>query len=243
MASMTCGPFMPKTKTAPPPAQTAATPPPPAVAIATAGVRKVSLAGFARESAKPGGKSYPVLPDADGTIAELVASILEKSEQLEALTGSLDLEKAELRSHAAPFYFTHHHGQHTLASSIDCRDPKGRSVLVQMANSYKALSSDAEVVALIGGEHAAAYFRQAFEFKIKGDLIPEAAVEPLLAGLQALFAEHGSSAALTAKEIIKPSKDFHTARHSLLSVAENLELERVCPIIAKVTTKGRGEDK
>jgi len=39
-----------------------------------------------------------------------VKSILDKTEQLDALTTSLDLEKAELRAHAAPFYFTHWHG-------------------------------------------------------------------------------------------------------------------------------------
>jgi len=205
---------MPKAKTPPPviaakPAAAIAAPPKPAAA----GVKKISLAGFAQESAKSGGKAYPVLPDEDGTIAELVASILEKTAQLEALSGSLDLEKAELRAHAAPFYFAHYHGQHTIASSIDCRDPAGRSVLVQLANSYKALASDAEVVALLG-DRAQQYFAQSFEFKIKGDLIPEANVEALLTDLQTLFAEHGASAALTAKEIIKPTKNFHAARHA-----------------------------
>jgi hypothetical protein len=56
-----------------------------------------------------------------------VKSILDKTEQLDALTTSLELEKAELRAHAAPFYFTHWHGQHAIASSVDCRDPQGRS--------------------------------------------------------------------------------------------------------------------
>jgi hypothetical protein len=41
--------------------------------------------------------------------------------------------------------------------------------------------------------------------------------------------------------VVKPTKDFRTARHTLLSVEQNLELERLCPIIAKVTTKGRAE--
>ena len=68
------------------------------------------------------------------------------------------------------------------------------------------------------GEHAARYFKQSFELKIKGDLIPDAAVEPLLAELQELFARHGASAALSAKATIKPTKEFHTARHTLFSV-------------------------
>jgi hypothetical protein len=36
----------------------------------------------------------------------------------------------------------------------------------------------------------AAFFKQSFEFKIKGDLIPEAAAEEIIGELQALFARH-----------------------------------------------------
>lgn len=226
---------MPKAKTAPPPAFKAAPTPAPA-----AGIRKINLGGFAQESAKPGGKAYPVLPDPDGTVAEVVKSILDKTEQLDALTTSLDLEKAELRAHAAPFYFTHWHGQHAIASSVDCRDPQGRSALVQLANSYKAVTDEAAVTEIVGAD-TARYFAQSFEFKIKGDLIPAEAVEELLEELQELFTRHKASAALTAKAVVKPTKDFRTARHTLLSVEQNLELERLCPIIAKVTTKGRAE--
>ena len=63
----------------------------------------------------------------------------------------------------------------------------------------------------LAGEHAARYFKQSFELKIKGDVIPEAAVEPLLAELQELFARHGASAALSAKATIKPTKEFASA--------------------------------
>jgi hypothetical protein len=85
------------------------------------------------------------------------------------------------------------------------------------------------------------FFKQSFELKIKGDAIPDAAVEPLLAELQALFARHGASAALSAKATIKPTKEFHTARHTLFSVEQNFELDKVVPIIGSVKTKlGRG---
>ena len=83
--------------------------------------------------------------------------------------------------------------------------------------------------------------KQSFELKIKGDVIPDAAVEPLLAELQELFARHGASAALSAKATIKPTKEFHAARHTLFSVEQNHELDKVVPISASVKTKlGRG---
>ena len=51
------------------------------------------------------------------------------------------------------------------------------------ANSYRG-TSDEPANTRIEGEHAARYFKQSFELKIK----------PLLAELQELFARHGASA-------------------------------------------------
>ena len=83
--------------------------------------------------------------------------------------------------------------------------------------------------------------KQSFELKIKGDRISEAAVEPLIGELQALFAKHGAGAALTAKAVFKPTKDCHTARHTLYSPEENTEIDKVVPVSASVKTKlGRG---
>ena len=77
--------------------------------------------------------------------------------------------------------------------------------------------------------------------KIKGEAIPEAAVEPLLAELQEMFARHGASSALVAKATIKPTKEFHTARHTLFTPEQNAALDKIMPISASVKTKlGRG---
>lgn len=227
---------MPKPKTAAPPAQVVA-----ATAAPSGGVKKISLAGFAKKSATTG-KVYPVLPDPDGQVSEIVELVLTQADELDALTASLDLHKAELRALASPFFFSSHHGRSEIASSIECRATDGRQVTVQFQNRYKAAPDDAAIVALLGAR-AAQYFRQSFTLKIDGTKIPEAAVEPLLGELQELFARHGAGDALTATQGIAPTKDFHTARHTLLSVEENAALERVCPIITAVKTKGRGEDK
>ena len=204
-------------------------------------LKKVSLAGFATQTpASKSAKAYPLLPDSDGQVAELVTSILDKSAHVEALEGSLELEKAELIAIAKPFYFQHFHGQHAVASSVEARAADGKVVRVGFSNSYRG-TSDEPAITRIAGEQAARYFKQSFELKIKGDLIPDAAVEPLLAELQELFARHGASSALSAKATIKPTKEFHTARHTLFSVAENHELDKVVPISASVKTKlGRG---
>ncbi len=218
-----------------------ATPPAASTAPAPAGLRKVSLAGFAVQSpASKSAKSYPLLPDPDGQVSELVTAILDQSAQLEALEGGLVLAKEELIAIAKPFYFIHHSGQHVLASSVEARASDGRVVRVGFSNSYRGVSDEGALLRL-AGEHTERYFKQSFEIKIKGDAIPEAAVEPLLAELQALFARHGANAALVAKATVKPTKEFHAARHTLFNPAQNAELDKVVPISASVKTKlGRG---
>jgi len=92
----------------------------------------------------------------------------------------------------------------------------------------------------------AAFFKQSFELKIKGNLIPEAAAEEIIGELQALFARQNAEAALSAKAVFKPTKEFHTARHTLYSAEENKEIDKVVPVAASVKTKlgrsGTGEE-
>ncbi len=91
------------------------------------------------------------------------------------------------------------------------------------------------------GDKGAQFFKQSCELKIKGDMIPESAVESIIGDLQDLFARHGVGAALSAKAVFKPTKDFHTARHMLFSAEQNLEIDKVVPVSASVKTKlGRG---
>ena len=66
----------------------------------------------------------------------------------------------------------------------------------------------------------ASLFKRSFDLKIKGDLIPEAAAEEIIGELQALFARHNAGAALGAKAVFKPTKEFHTARHTMYSANE-----------------------
>lgn len=113
-------------------------------------------------------------------------------------------------------------------------------MLVAFQNRYSECADDGPIAELLG-DRAARYFRQKFALKIDGDKIPEASVEPLLAELQEVFARHEAAGALTFKSIIAPTSDFHAARHSQLSVEENLAMEKIVPIVAQVKTKGRAK--
>lgn len=223
----------PKSETAA--ASTAQTP-----AAQPAGLRKFNLAGIAGKPASGKTvKTYPVLPDPDGQVSELVATILERSQQVDALEGALELDKAELIAIAKQFYFAHYSGQMVVASSVEAHSGD-KLVRVGFSNSYRGTTDDAAILR-VTGEKGARFFKQSFELKIKGDLIPEASVEPLIAELQELFARHNAGAALSAKAVFKPTKDFHTARHTLFTPAENQEIDKVVPMSASVKTKlGRG---
>ncbi|MCX6969928.1 MAG: hypothetical protein NTV93_07200 [Verrucomicrobia bacterium] len=74
-----------------------------------------------------------------------------------------------------------------------------------------------------------------------GPLIPEAVADEIIGELQALFARHNVGAALSAKAVFKPTKEFHSARHTLYSAEENMGIDKVVPVAASVKTKlGRG---
>lgn len=213
-------------KTAQPPAATKPT-----------GIKKLNLGAIAQKSEKSG-KSYPVMPDADGEVARLVESILEHSAQLEAIEGSLGVEKSQLATLAKQFYFDTNAGKTAIPSSVAAK-AGDKEVLVTLQNRYKGTNDDQAIARAVGDDAAAQYFRQSFELRVNGDAIPEDAADTLITEMQELFAKHNASAALTAKAIIKPTKEFHTARHTAFDKDTNLELDRLVPIVAMVKTKGR----
>jgi hypothetical protein len=99
-----------------------------------------------------------------------------------------------------------------VASSVEARAGE-QVVRVGFSNSYRGSSDDAPILRIVG-DKGAAFFKQSFELKIKGDMIPESAVESIIRELQDLFARHEARAALSAKAVFKATKDFHTVRHT-----------------------------
>ncbi len=92
------------------------------------------------------------------------------------------------------------------------------------ANPQAGAGADSSILRAVS-EAGARFFKQSFELKIKGNLIPETAVEELIGELHELFARHNAGVALTAKAVFKPNKDFHTARHTLFTPEQNLEID------------------
>lgn len=201
-------------------------------------IKKINLGGIATK--KEGSKtSYPTLPDPCGDVAKLTSDIVNETREIEAINGSLNVKKMELKSIAQRFFFNHHHGKSDIPSSVEATGINGEKVRVEFPSQYSKITDETPIIEVIGADRTAQFFRQRFELKIDGDKIPAAHAGALIDAIQTLFAEYNASEALIANEIIKPTPDFHIARHTALSVDENLAVEMACPIIAKVATKGR----
>lgn len=200
-------------------------------------IKKLNLGGIAAK--KKEAASYPALPVTPESSA-LVSELIAETEELEALKGSVDLKKATIKATAQRFFFAHLHGKHDIPSSVEAtgENPDDK-ILISFANRYSTITDETPIIDLIGPERTAAFFRQAFELKVDGDKIPAAHTESLIEEIQELFAKYEATDALSAKAVIKPTPDFHAARHTALSVEENLTLDTLCPIIAMVKTKGR----
>ena len=226
------------------------------------GLKKVSFGAIAtkKDDTKT---AYPVFPDADSKAAEIAARIKERTEQFESLKGAIETDKAELKFLVAPYYFQVNHGRHEVPSSIAIKyetyqtgdggtvarkvgsmigneRPIGTGeVLVTFQNRYPLLPDEDRLVDILGVAVTQSLFRQSFELKIKGDKLPTDRTQDLMNDLQNLFARYNCTDALEVKEGVKPTDDFHAARHVQLTPETNLALEQACPIVAMVKTKGR----
>jgi hypothetical protein len=218
--------------------QTMTTSAPPAAKPARLNLPKVA-------KPKAAGKSYPILPETVES-KELVSVIRHEADEFDALKGSLDIHKAELGAIALPFYFGELHGRSEIPSSVIAKCDDGE-VLVEFQKRFKqpdpkTTSFDlvaAQVEAAMG-EHYGRFGRFGYSFTIKGDLVPAEHAPAVLEGIQKVLAQFGCEDALSAKETITTTSDFHVARHTIFTPQQNAELDRVLPMVKQVKTKGRG---
>lgn len=204
------------------------------------GITLIKIGTAAEKKPAKGKTEYPHFEDEEAT--QLAHDILQEQADWEALDGSLKAKKGELRSRAAAFYFSHNSGKVTIPSSVECGDDDGK-LLVTLPNKYRdiAIEAQPDLIALLGEEFVTANFRARLSLKIDGDLLPSDNAQEIVDKLLEVLAEYNCSEALTAKQVIRPNTEFHTARHRLLTIDQNEALQLIMPIEAMVKTKGRGE--
>src|SRR6185436_8268388 len=126
--------------------------------------------------------NYPLLPDPHGQYAAIAARIIDRAAQVEALVGALDLDKAELKTLATPFYFRNGQGKQDVPSSVAVPCPTGQ-VLITYQNRYGKLDSEEPLLPILG-QQPGRFFRQAFALEIDGDKLPAEHTQALLDELQ-----------------------------------------------------------
>jgi hypothetical protein len=223
------------------PTNIAVLPTPVAKVAAPQGLRRVS---FAKAPKKEETKTeYPVFADPENPgvvkqVLDIAARIKTRSDEIESLEGAQVTDKAELKMFILPFYFKVNQGRAEPPSSVAIPSEAGE-VLITFQNRYSKMESEAPLVPLLG-DNLEKYFRVAFNLTIKGELLPMDKAQDIVDEIQKVLTRHGALDALEVKEEIKPTRDYHVARHTAFTLEQNLALEDACPIVAMIKTKGRG---
>jgi len=230
------------------PAGQAGPQPKPETAPKPSGIRKISFGAIPKK--KETKTQYPILPDPTGEIYKLAKQIKVQSQELEALEGALESAKAMLKQLTLPSYFQIHTGKTEVPSSVSIPTTEGE-VLVTFTSRYKKLEDEGPLVPLLGEAFVGQHFKQAFSVSINGEKLATAdpgnpernPAQDFLDELQALIARHNAADAVSYRQDIKPTKEFHEKRHCLLTPEQNVQVDAVCSMIVQVKTKGRdGED-
>jgi len=178
------------------------------------------------------GKTYPVLPESDGMVAQLVNTIHEYSEYKDALDGA----KKQLTAMARLAYNKANTGKADPSTGIIAKGD-GKEVLVSITSYYSGVNDPALLESIAIGLSGA--FERKYSITIKSDKLPKHNEEGLLADLVELFNRYGATDALEVKDSYVPKEGFHVTRHVDLTEDENNNLDQVVKCRAAVKTKGR----
>ena len=194
-----------------------------------------SILGTLKKSAPPKtatGKTYPVLPESDGMVAQIVNKIHECSEYKDAMDGA----KKQLTTMVKPFFNKTNAGKSDPSSGVVAKGD-GKEVLVSFTSYYSGVDDPSKLEAVSPG--LANYFERKYSITIKGDKLPKQSEEGLLAELVELFGKYGATDALEVKDSYVPKDGFHTSRHANLTEDENNRLDDVAKCRIAIKTKGR----
>ena len=196
---------------------------------------RINLGGIAKKPAASATKqkTYPSVPTSPD-IVKLVDFLVEHMPFVDAVkTG-----KEDLAGVITPFYFEHATGRAEVESSVLARGTKDELMVVfpkQLVGAF----SESDIRPVLGEAKTAEFFRPKWEIKVDGDKIPAPVAQDLVNGLVALFAQHGCADALSQSEKFVPLEVFHLQRHTLLTPAQNLALNRIARIKTSIKTRSK----
>ena len=219
----------------------------------------LDLGGLGEANVKKSGSvEYPLLPDNDSQVAKIALAIRESKAQIAALTGTQKANIKLVTEAAVPYFFNVNADRDTpytgvqINADIPVPNMPGASVaekvaLVVVTNSYpiivddakkkvKAADVEAAITEIVGAKIVDDYFPYQASVAIDITQIDAERQQAFLDGLKKLVAVHGAKDALALKVGRQANDQFHAARNTLLTVEQNVRLQKVYP--ATVVVKG-----
>lgn len=209
-----------------------ATPGPSAMPV-TGGIAEIDFGITSATSSKKRSSKYPLI---DGQ-EKLVGRIVDLSNKFDAVDGPFKSAKQDLIEAAFPQFFEKNKGRIDVPSSMVGYSEKDEGARVTFKDQFTPGDKE-KLYKLLGLEAAAIWFRQSWEIKIDGDVIPSAKTGELIKELREVMHKHGASHAMEIKSGILPNDAFAIKRHSEFDPKMNLEINKIVPQRASVTTKG-----
>lgn len=206
-------------------------------------VAKINFGAAAKKKAK-GSKEYPELEEATDEVKQLAESIRKDQQDFDSLEGALKENKGELRKLIRRDYFDALRGDivtKDTPNGLRVRTPNG-GVLLVATSKYPMMADESGVSGLLAlpGLDTKGLIRPTFEIKLKSENLPQdpAMQQNFVNELIALLAKFKSDEALEVKQGVVFTDEFHTRRHTLYTIEQNLALDTQCGMVVQIKSKG-----
>lgn len=174
-------------------------------------------------------------------VVKLVDSFIRLEQKAKAFSGAVETVKAQLREVAVPDYFTKNAGQHT-PLNMTAHGTGLNEALIAFTNRYTAC--DQEQICEILADNPKAldlYFQSRLTVKVDQKALDAVSIDKkqeIADAINAMTKKLGLPDGLfTLNVVAAPTEAFHEARHTALSVEENLAIQDVMPCVQMVKTR------
>lgn len=198
------------------------------------GIAEIDFGVPAMTPAKAKTSKYPLV-EGEG-IEKLVDRIIELGDKFDAVDGPYKAAKKDLIEIAFPQFFEKNEGRMEAPSSMLAYGKKG-GVRVTFKDQFDP-GDKQKLITLLGEELAGRHFRQHWVVKVNSDEIPPEKGAAIVEDLKKVMAHHGVLHAMEIKAAILPNLKFAEERHRTFKPGRNMEINKIVPQRAAVSTKG-----
>ena len=194
------------------------------------------LGGFTDDTPAPkaGKKVCPKLPDDDGFLAKAVDERINLKADLKKLEGRLKQLDDSLKTRGRKYFWEINENQDAPSSSVEATGTNG-SLKISVTDRVYPITMDSDGKGAERRDQARKtmsgsfdkYTRETFQVGIPSDKIPADLRKEFLTRIGEVCKEFG--VVPTSKQQVELKKEFHIARHSVLTPEENESLQGIWP--------------